>query len=248
MYTREWPGVIGTRVSSGLCKRSLSNCSRPGRTSGVQAHAPMSISTSKQGTYRTSARRKVYFVGQLEMLCPDRLQSGSRATHRMVKSFAGSYWIVTQHIGVPRLVWQGYATASTSKQRVPPDSHLVSAPQAPSASSDTGRAASERASFISHVSRAWRHAPQSMHQLAQAARSGTFITVASIQAQNAWLRFGSMIISIGCAAGAYALWRAGEAVTAVIVDVRNNRTLLTTTVWSSSHQSLREKARRYQTC
>lgn len=98
--------------------------------------------------------------------------------------------------------------------------------------SQRGLGASSVRSRGSASATAWHALPASVKQLAAALRSGRLLSAASIQAQNAWLRFGWVVVSAGCALGACGAWRAAEHAGSMLVDLRNDRSFLASLVRS----------------
>jgi hypothetical protein len=78
--------------------------------------------------------------------------------------------------------------------------------------------------------------PEAVKQFAAAARSGNLFRVAGIQAQNTWLRFGTLLVAVGCAGASYAVWRSVESVVSIFVSIRENHFALAGAVRSSTPQ------------
>lgn len=65
-------------------------------------------------------------------------------------------------------------------------------------------------------------APETVKQLAEAAGQGRLLRVIGIQSNNAWLRFGGIIVAVGCAGATYTVYTGAQNVYSYIVGVRDN--------------------------
>jgi hypothetical protein len=89
------------------------------------------------------------------------------------------------------------------------------------------------ASYARSVRKSYeRRAPVAVKELVAAAGQGNLGRVAGIQARVAWSRFGTLVVALGCAAGTYYAWRAGQTVYHFVTGVRNDKYTLTITVRS----------------
>lgn len=73
-----------------------------------------------------------------------------------------------------------------------------------------------------HRYRELAKAPDTVKQLAEAAGQGRLLRVIGIHSNNLWLRFGGVIVAVGCAGATYTVYKGTQTAYSFLLGVRDN--------------------------